>query len=79
MTPKQLSQSIDKAVTVTTAGQAALNDTQGTFYLVGFSVEMLTFNNQRRPVYKGIVSRTIRNKRSRTIRAEYLQLAPSEV
>ena len=75
MTPKQLSQSIDKAVTVTPEGQRALNDTQGVFYLVGFSMEMLYLNGQRCPVYKGIVSRSVRNYRSREINANYLQLA----
>lgn len=75
MTPKELFSSIDKRVVLNDRGKAAFSDSNGVFYLVGVTKEMLTIQGRRQAVYCGIISRTITNHHSRTVNAEYIELA----
>lgn len=74
MTPKELFSSIDKQVVLNDRGKAAFSDSDGVFYLVGVTKEMLTIRGRRQAVYCGIISRTITNHHSRTVNAEYIEL-----
>ena len=75
MTPKELFSSIDKRVVLNDRGKAAFSDSNDVFYLVGVIKEMLTIQGRRQAVYCGIISRTITNHHSRTVNAEYIELA----
>lgn len=75
MTPNVLFSSIDKQVTLNDRGKAAFSDSKGVFYLVGVTKEMLTIRGRRQAVYCGIISRTLANHHSRTVNAEYIELA----
>lgn len=75
MTPKELFSSIDKRVVLNDRGKAAFIDSEGIFYLVGITKQMLTIRGQRQAVYCGIISRSLANVRSSTVNAEYIELA----